>query len=248
MTAVPTDSQATNTFVSSVASPLGDIGFSNSLYQLNVPDGWGTWSNGYTGDIYTQQSYDPVTFNYIDVTLTLPAGTTAFYLYAEPQLFGPFMITATANDGTTLSQSPNGDAGAEGYGFYGSDLATITIDADPNAWGYAVGEFGISQSAPARFPNPPPSSFGRCSAVSALLSAGSAGGRPRSPISSCQNNKAHVESGVGLLMRGVKMSMISAPFHRSSIGIGSLLPWRHGQSEGFQLQVASQLGVQVPRV
>jgi hypothetical protein len=158
MTAFPVDSQASpdGTYVNSVASPLGgDVGFSTQLVEFPpVPNGWLTWSNGYSGNIYAQQTLDPTSSYYVDVTLTLPAGTTAFYLYAEPQLWDFYTITATANDGTILSQSPNGDAGAEGYGFYGSDLATITIDADPNAWGYAVGEFGISNSAPSAIPEP----------------------------------------------------------------------------------------------
>jgi hypothetical protein len=76
----------------------------------------------------------------------MPAWTAAFYLYAEPNPFSTWRITATAQDGTVVSQDVLGLAGAAGYGFYatgGSLIASIQVDyAGPS--GFAIGEFGIA--------------------------------------------------------------------------------------------------------
>jgi hypothetical protein len=137
MTPFPIDPQGSP--VTSVASPLGGtVDFSDSLVHYTVGAGWGTWSHGYTGDVY----YEPGT----SVTLTLPFGTGAFYLYAEPNPFSTWTITATAQDGTTVSQDVAGYAGAAGYGFYatgGSNISTIQVDY-AGTFGFAVGEFGIA--------------------------------------------------------------------------------------------------------
>ncbi len=138
MTAFPSDPQGSP--VTSVASPLGGtVDFSAARTHVTVGAGWATWSHGYTGDVYW--SYDSST------TLTLPASTGAFYLYAEPNPFETWLITATAQDGTFVSQSVYGGAGAAGYGFYGtggSTIASIQVDYAGGSSGFAVGEFGIA--------------------------------------------------------------------------------------------------------
>ncbi|MHC4488658.1 MAG: hypothetical protein ACYS9C_09685 [Planctomycetota bacterium] len=139
MTPFPADPQAEYAVVPSVASPLGgSVGFSPSLQHLIVSSSWATWSHGYTGDVYWTQGGT-------SATLTLPALTGAFYLYAEPTPFQPWTITATAQDGTSVVQNVQGNAGAAGYGFYGtggSTIATITVTSGID---FAVGEFGIAQ-------------------------------------------------------------------------------------------------------
>jgi hypothetical protein len=116
------------------------IGF-NGTY---APNCWATWSNGYTGDVYdTASSTNPG-----QVTITLPAGTKAFYFYAEGNQFVDiYTVTATEAGGRTSGPiTVNGDAGATYLGFYGIDGATLTsikvTDTDP--FGFAVGEFGIN--------------------------------------------------------------------------------------------------------
>jgi hypothetical protein len=125
--------------VTSVASPLGGVvSFSIPLDHLVVGSSWGTWSHGYAGDVYW-------TTGALSVTLTLPAGTGAFYLYAEPEPFDVYTITVTANDGTFLSVPVNGYYGANGYGFYLSgpgSLTTLTITSKVD---FAIGEFGIAR-------------------------------------------------------------------------------------------------------
>lgn len=133
------DSRPVGTDVSSVAAPSGSLGLAPSLEHDQVGDGWATWSNGYTGDVYSTQTDS--------VTLTLPASTKAFYFYAEPDQFQTFTITATNSDGTSSGAIPvAGQGGAQYFGFYSTDsssLTSITVtSADPD--GFAVGEFGIS--------------------------------------------------------------------------------------------------------
>ncbi|MBK9632148.1 MAG: hypothetical protein IPO62_13985 [Saprospiraceae bacterium] len=131
--------------VSDVGFPLPgspQIFFSNPLNHRQIGNGWATWSHGYTGDVYYEQSNT--------VTITLPAGTRAFYLYIEGNNFGTANITATANDGTTSGPIPVvGASGARYYGFYTTTAAcmlmTITINADPAAAGFAIGEFGLNE-------------------------------------------------------------------------------------------------------
>ncbi len=145
MTAFGPDPQAAGyTAVSSVASPLGGtVSFSTSLQHALTPSEWATWSHGYTGDVYFQSATDPQIGDY-RVTLAMPAQTLAFYLYAEPNPFTIWTITATDQFGTSWSQDVDGDSGAKGYGIYATDaqiVASITISSDME---FAVGEFGIA--------------------------------------------------------------------------------------------------------
>jgi hypothetical protein len=107
-----------------------------------IGNGWGTWSHGYTGNVYdTGDSVTPTS-----LTLTMGGLTSAVYFYTESVNFGNFTFTATAADGTTLTQTINGNGGASGFGFYGTggdSITSITVtgtDAD----GFAIGEFGLN--------------------------------------------------------------------------------------------------------
>jgi len=145
MTAFDPDPQPRYSYVTSVASPLGGtVDFSTPLEHLVIGDGWSTWSHGYTGDVY-------VTWDLNVVTLTMPSGTGAFDLYAEPNPFATYLITATAQDGTSVSQEVYGMGGACGYGFWadgGDQISTIEVDYF-GINGFAVGEFGIAVPEPA---------------------------------------------------------------------------------------------------
>jgi hypothetical protein len=123
-------------WISGVASPAcGTISF--SAMHAKACSEWATWSHGYCGDIY-------YTGGATSLTITMPAGVSAFYAYAEPNPFGIFTITATANDGASCSASVDGYGGAAFYGFYGTGgttIASITWSSDVD---FAVGEFGIA--------------------------------------------------------------------------------------------------------
>jgi len=136
-----TDAQPVDAFTSGVDGPAGEVDFSPDLEHLTVGNGWATWSNGYTGDVYYSDNGDVAT----TITLTLPVGTKAFYLYAEPHDFADFSVQAVAQNGTSSGPiAVNGDAGARYFGFYavnGDQLRTITISSSED---FAIGEFGIS--------------------------------------------------------------------------------------------------------
>jgi subtilase family serine protease len=135
------DHRALNVRVSQVAGPTGALKFTPDLEHLRVGSGWATWSNGYNGDVYYTQ-----TSGQSKVTLTLPPKTVAFFLYAEPNVFSTFNLTATAQNGTSSGpRTVFGKAGARYIGFYatgGVHLTKITITCDD---GFAVGEFGITK-------------------------------------------------------------------------------------------------------
>jgi hypothetical protein len=151
MTPFPLDDSPLSQAVTSVASPLGGaIDFDIPMAHFRIGDGWTTWSNGYTGDVY-------FTNGQTGVTMTLPAQTAAFYFYAEPNPWDPYTIVATAQDGTQISQTVNGYAGAAYYGFYGTGgtyISSITVTT-PQSIDFAVGEFGIAKcSWPPAVPAP----------------------------------------------------------------------------------------------
>jgi hypothetical protein len=137
MTPFSDDTRPTPGDVTDVPDPAGTITFDITMSHREVPTSWLTWSHGYTGDVYW-------TSGATSVTIGMPAGTVAFYLYAEPNPFAVFLITATAQDGTTVTVPVSGFAGAQYFGFYainGQSLATITVSSDID---FAVGEFGIA--------------------------------------------------------------------------------------------------------
>ena len=141
MTPFPADPQPTGySPVTSVASPLGgSVGFSITMQHALAVSEWATWSHGYTGDVY-------YTGGVTSVTMTMPAGTDAFYFYAEPNPFNVYEIVATAQDGTQITQMVSGSAGASYYGFYGTGgslIGSIAVTT-PQPVDFAVGEFGIA--------------------------------------------------------------------------------------------------------
>lgn len=139
MTPFGPDPQPTGTTVNGVSDPAGTITFSQPLTHSTVGFGWATWSHGYAGDVYHNSDGSAI-------TITMPAGTKAFYLYAEPNAFDVFDVQATAQDGTTSGPVPvQGNSGARYFGFYGtgdSEIATITVTTTDTS-GLGIGEFGI---------------------------------------------------------------------------------------------------------
>lgn len=137
MTSFGLDSRSELATVTDVPDPAGTITFDTPMTHLKIGSSWATWSNGYAGDVYANFG--------AAVILTMPAHTSAFYFYAEPNPFAVLSITATAQDGTTSGPiNVNGYYGAQYFGFYavgGSSVATIAVSSSVD---FAVGEFGIS--------------------------------------------------------------------------------------------------------
>ena len=140
MTAFGDDARPVFGTVSDVASPLsGVVEFSPDVTHYEIGSGWATWSHGYTGDVYFTGG--------TTLTLTLPAGTGAFYFYAEPNVFDVFSFTAVADDGSGSVQLVQGLSGAKFFGVYSDDFASIDhidITVSAGAGGFAVGEFGVA--------------------------------------------------------------------------------------------------------
>lgn len=134
--------------VTSVVSPLsGSVVFDITMSLRRIGSSWATWSHGYTGEVYWTKGLQ-------SVTLTLPAATGAFYLYAEPNPFELHTITAADSTGASISASVHGSSGANGYGFHttgGSTIASITVSSSTTD--FAVGEFAIAK-AQAQVPEP----------------------------------------------------------------------------------------------
>lgn len=143
MTPFGPDARPDYTIVTTVPSPLGgNVTFSIPMDKRTVGSGWATWSHGYTGPVYWDQGM-------MGVVLSLPPQTGAFYLYAEPNPYALHWINAVAQDGTTISQYVDGNAGACGYGFYatgGSSIVSINVWSPSTD--LAVGEFGIAAGQP----------------------------------------------------------------------------------------------------
>ena len=137
------DASPLDSTLSSLPAPFGGaVTFSTPVRhdQVGNPNGfYATWSHGYSGAVYD------TTADINDITLTLPAQTTAFYFYAEPNQWADFSITAETQDGATVTSTVAGNGGASGFGFYaepGAFLSSIhvtTTDLD-----FALGEFGIA--------------------------------------------------------------------------------------------------------
>lgn len=136
----------------SSATDLGlTVGFSGSVTQtLAQSGGWTGWSHGYTGTVWHTTDSASKT----SVTLNLPTGTKAFYLYVMPGLLtGSANVTidtvSPASNGP-LTQLVNVSSGAHYFGAYVTDSSTLTqlsisVPGVPLN-GFAFGEFGINNS------------------------------------------------------------------------------------------------------
>jgi surface antigen len=135
--------RATN---ASVWGPTGAIGFQPALTGLEVANGWRTWSNGFTGDVYEASASVRSPLSSPGLTISLPPGTKAFYFYAEPNHWATFSITVTVQETASASRGwalqVAGEGGAEYFGFYSknSTISAIYVSSQET---YAVGEFGI---------------------------------------------------------------------------------------------------------
>lgn len=145
MTAFPADPRADGAAADGVNSPLGGaVQFSSTLTHLIVGSGWQNWSNSYTGGVYFR--------NGTSLTMYLPSNTRAFYFYAEGNNIATVDFTATSDDGTSsYPVAITTPSGAKYFGFYtpvsGAALSNITVSCPSCGAGFAVGEFGINQSA-----------------------------------------------------------------------------------------------------
>ncbi|MGD1148427.1 MAG: IPTL-CTERM sorting domain-containing protein [Thermoanaerobaculaceae bacterium] len=143
VTAFPADGRATGPGFTTVPTPIGgNLTFSYALTHAIVPGTWNNWSNGYTGDVY----YTTGATSPDSVTITLPPGTGAFYLYTEADNYVTVSFTVTSG---TASQTLNitTPSGATGVGFWDDAGGTLTSVTVSTTTSFAVGEFGIGAPA-----------------------------------------------------------------------------------------------------
>jgi hypothetical protein len=151
------DRRHRGTNVVSVKGPTGRISFSRPVFHEIVRHVaprdprkrvgyWRTWGHGYHSDAYW---VNPA------VVITLPAGTRAFYFYAEPEDPQLYEVTATTPDVTSGPVKVRGFGGARFFGFVaraGADLSTIEIRSNDrylsrrHPGGFAIGEFAVNGS------------------------------------------------------------------------------------------------------
>ncbi len=120
-------------------TPGGDLDVDPTSGSRCIGSGWATWSHGYVGDVY-------FTGGAMSQTITLPAGTSAFYLYVEPNPFSlqTFEVVAEPGGVSSGSFSAEGSAGAAYCGVYDSAGASITSVTITGSSDFATGEYGIS--------------------------------------------------------------------------------------------------------
>jgi len=110
------------------------VGFSPSAEVVSIGDGWATWSGSYTGQVAWEQAGS--------ATLTT-SPVSAFGLFIEPDLFQTDTITVALSDGTSITQSVAGDAGAAFFGFVASDQVTSLTITDTPCAGCAADTFAV---------------------------------------------------------------------------------------------------------
>jgi hypothetical protein len=129
------------TDIPGLASSLGAVAFDVLHNKRTIGSGWGTWSHGYTGEVfYTNGS--------TSTTYTMPGGARAFDLYVEPNPFSlePFTAVGTCSDGSTatVNFSADGTSGANHCGFFtlpGKTLVSVQVTGNVD---FAIGELRIS--------------------------------------------------------------------------------------------------------
>lgn len=134
-------------------APIGggrNVTFDRTMSHRRIGSGWGTWSHGYTGDVYfTGAGVSTVTLNFT------PGQVGAFILYVEPNLFGvfDFEIVGRSGSGATsvFNRSIEGFEGARGFGFSapaGGHITSVRVtNTGASSNGFAVGEFSSSASS-----------------------------------------------------------------------------------------------------
>jgi hypothetical protein len=120
--------------LSSVTTVLGKtLAFApNPQDKRSVPGSWSTWSEGYANDIVYTNGPDTVTFTFTS------GAVFSFGMYFESNDFGAHTFTITLNDGSTLSQSFLGSAGAGFLGWVNLPITSFTVACDTGfdyAWG-----------------------------------------------------------------------------------------------------------------
>jgi hypothetical protein len=115
------------------------FGLSPAVEIRTVPSSWGTWSGGYTGQVL----YSP---GATSVTGSFSTATSAFGFFSEPNAFTTLLFTLLLSDGSSVSGSFAGQAGAGFLGWVGPGITSFTISTTDN---FAFGDFYSTTAVPA---------------------------------------------------------------------------------------------------
>lgn len=116
------------------------------LFATSISD-WGAWCCGYTGQVLARFGSDSYTF-------TLSGPVNGLGMFIEPGKIAPFSIALTLSDGSSQTQTVDGNGPAQFFGWVGLGITsfTITVDDitqdDPQAGGFAIGDIFSSNLAP----------------------------------------------------------------------------------------------------
>jgi len=132
----PSISDGTN--VTSITLDDGTtLDFGASRTKVSIGNGWATWSGGFTGAVFPDTAYSATSLS------TTIAGADAFGVFVEPDSFGFYDITFTTSDGSSLTQSVNGQSGAAFFGYVGAEITSFVISGGDD---FAIGDFYSAQT------------------------------------------------------------------------------------------------------
>ncbi|HMN74602.1 MAG TPA: PEP-CTERM sorting domain-containing protein [Burkholderiaceae bacterium] len=128
--------------------------FSSAVEKRVVGSGWATWpgqpgSNGTS--VYYTGGASSVTMDFTGghvLQAGNPVPVDAFGMFIEPSSFGVFDITLQLAGGQSVTQSVEGSAGAQFFGWTGLAVTSFTVSADPSASGFAFGQFYEGNTVP----------------------------------------------------------------------------------------------------
>lgn len=106
------------------------IGTSSAVNKRTVGNGWGTWSGGYTGDVFYTNGQTA-----LDFTATANGGL-GFEM--EPNPFDIYEMILTLSDGSVISQMVTGNAGAAFFGWVGAGVDSFNVSSRVD---FAFGRF-----------------------------------------------------------------------------------------------------------
>lgn len=128
--------------------------FSSAVEKRVVGSGWATWpgqpgSNGTS--VYYTGGESSVTMNFTGghvLQAGNPVPVDAFGMFIQPNAFDVFDITLQLAGGESVTQSVDGNGGAQFFGWTGLAVTSFTVSADPSASGFAFGQFYEGNTVP----------------------------------------------------------------------------------------------------
>lgn len=128
--------------------------FSSAVEKRVVGSGWATWpgqpgSNGTS--VYYTGGESSVTMNFTGghvLQAGNPVPVDAFGMFIQPNAFDVFDITLQLAGGESVTQSVDGNGGAQFFGWTGLAVTSFTVSADPGASGFAFGQFYEGNTVP----------------------------------------------------------------------------------------------------